>query len=247
MTQLADTIAARGRALADRALAAMYRDPFWDDRFGDRGRRFAEEDNLHHVSYLVQALRAGSPALLTGYARWLQQVLTTRGMCSRQLADNFERLAVAIQDEGIADAGPALTLLDAARAALTYDDGAPRAIQLAAGPAAARAADAMLVRQPIWHRLPGGDGRARCVDDVLTLLSYVGDSLANGRPELFADHVRWAAGFYARQGRPNGYLREALASLDEALQASLGEDDREAVSAVVGAGRAALADDATPR
>jgi hypothetical protein len=247
MTMLADTIEARGRTLADRALAAMYRDPFWDDRFGERGRRFAEEDNLHHVSYLVQALRAGSAALLTGYARWLQQVLTTRGMCSRHLADNFERLAVAIQGEGIEDAGPALRLLDAAILALTYDDGPSRAVQLAAGPVAARATDAMLVRQPTWRRLLGDDGRARCHHDVLTLLSYVADSLANGRPELFADHVRWATGFYARQGRPHGYLREALGSLDEALRAALGEDDREAVSAVVGAGRTALADNATPR
>ena len=61
MTQLADTIEVCARALADRTLTAMYRNPFWDDRFGEWGRRFAEEDNLHHVSYLVQALRAGSP------------------------------------------------------------------------------------------------------------------------------------------------------------------------------------------
>jgi hypothetical protein len=247
MTQLADTIEVCARALADRTLTAMYRNPFWDDRFGERGRRFAEEDNLHHVSYLVQALRAGSAALLTGYARWLQQVLTTRGMCSRQLAENFGRLAASIQDEGIEDAGPALTLLDAASAALTYDGGASRAVQLAAGPVAARAAATMLVRQPTWRRLLGDGGRARCDDDVLTLLSYMADSLANGRPELFADHVRWAADFYARQGLPQGYVREALASLDEALQAALGDDNREAVSATVGTGRAALAEDATPR
>src|SRR5436305_13118195 len=95
MTRLADAIELRASALAERALAAMYRNPFWDERFGERGRRFAREDNLHHLAYLVQALRAESPDLLTGYARWLQRVLTTRGMCSRHVGENFARLSEA--------------------------------------------------------------------------------------------------------------------------------------------------------
>src|SRR3954465_800704 len=135
VTTLADAIEARSQILADRALEAMYRDPFWDARFGERGRRYAREDNVHHIAYLVQALRAASVDLLTNYARWLQRVLTTRGMCSRHIGENFERVA-----EGIGDAAPAFAFLDEAAAALAYDGGPARAVQEAAEGVVTRAA-----------------------------------------------------------------------------------------------------------
>jgi hypothetical protein len=230
----------------------MYQDPFWDERFGERGRRFSQEDNGHHVNYLVQALRADAPDLLTGYARWLQGLLTTRGMCSRHIAENFGRLADAIRAEGIGDAGPAYTLLDAASTALTYDDGPARAVQVAAESIAIRAAEAVVGRhqdRPSLLLTGAGDtdpedddGAAVIRDDLLYLLSYLADALANGRPDLFVQHVRWSDDFFTRHGRPAGYLRDLLLVLDGVLAAALGKDAA-TVGAVVQAGRAALASD----
>jgi hypothetical protein len=74
MTTPADRIEARAEVLVEHALRAMYLNPFWEERFGARGRQFARADNAFHVSYLVQALRAGSPELLAHYASWLQLV-----------------------------------------------------------------------------------------------------------------------------------------------------------------------------
>jgi hypothetical protein len=220
----------------------MYLDPFWDQRFGERGRRFAEEDNLHHISYLVQTLRTDSAELLTAYVRWLQRVLTTRGMCSRHIEENFERLAEAMHAEQIADAGPALTLLDAASAALAYDDGPAQAVQRAAGQASEQIAKTVAERHASWPAGLDGSGRSWYQNDARYLLSFLADALANERPDRFAEHVRWANGFYARQGRPSRYLAELLSALDESLQETLG-DAGEAVSAVVAAGRAAVAAD----
>jgi hypothetical protein len=245
VTALADAIEARAQMLADRTLEAMYRNPFWDERFGERGRRFAREDNLHHIAYLVQALRAESADLLANYARWLQRVLTTRGMCSRHVGENFQRLAEAIRAEGIGDATPALALLDAASAALAYDGGPARAVQVAAGPVATRAAEAVYEHHPAWLAHEGVDGRARCRDDLLYHLSYLADALANGRPELFIDYIRWIAGFLERRGIPTEHLRETLAELDDALRIALAED-HDVVAALLVAGRAALAEDAAP-
>ena len=53
MIPLADALEARAQTLAERALKEMYANPFWDERFGERGRQFALADNRHHVSYLV--------------------------------------------------------------------------------------------------------------------------------------------------------------------------------------------------
>ena len=245
MTALANAIEARAQALADRALEAMYRNPFWDERFGERGRRFAREDNLHHIAYLVQALRAESADLLINYARWLQRVLTTRGMCSQHVSENFQRLAEAIKAEAIGDAAPALALLDTAGAALAYESGPARTVQTAAGSVATRTADAVYARHPAWLAHGGGDGWARCRDDLLYLLSYLADALANGRPELFVDYVRWIAGFLQRRGIPPEHLREALATLDDALRVALTED-YDVVAAPLAAGRAALAEEAAP-
>jgi hypothetical protein len=76
VTPLADQLQARADALVAHALQAMYTNPFWEERFGERGRQFARADNHHHLSYLALALRVGSPEPLARYARWLQEVLT---------------------------------------------------------------------------------------------------------------------------------------------------------------------------
>jgi hypothetical protein len=251
VTALANAIEARASRLADRAHDAMYRDSFWEERFGERGRRFSQEDNGHHVSYLLQALRADAPDLLTGYARWLQGLLTTRGMCSRHIAENFGRLADAIRAEGVEDAGPAFTLLEAASAALIYDDGPARAVQVAAESIVEQAAGAVVQRHPGWTAEladpegndagdEGNDSPAVIRNDLRYLLSYLADALANDRPDLFVQHIGWSDGFLARHGRPAGYLRASLIALDEALGPALG-DAAATVGAIVQAGRAALA------
>lgn len=42
---------------APRSTDARYEDPFWLERFGERGHRFADEYGLHHVAHLIEAPR----------------------------------------------------------------------------------------------------------------------------------------------------------------------------------------------
>lgn len=186
-------LARHADALTARALAAMYRNPFWDARFGERGRRYAEEDGRHHLGYLHEALLAGGPESLVRYARWLQTVLVTRGMCSRHLADHFARLRDAVRAElGTERTAAALAYLDEAEAALLYDVPTARAVQ-----------------QSIDDE--------RGVDDPLSvryLVSYLGDAVARARPDLFGDYVRWCR---AHAGSDGARLDRALVALDAAL------------------------------
>ena len=246
MTALASAIEVRAQTLADRTLEAMYRNPFWVERFGERGRHHAREDNLYHLAYLVQALRTESSDLLINYARWLQRVLTTRGICSRHLDENFKQLAEAIQVEAIADAEPALTLLDVMGAALAYDRGPEHAVQAVAEAVATDVADAVYQRRPERLAHWGTERRVlRCRDDLLYHLSYLADALANGRPELFIDYVCWIAGFLERRDIPTEHLRETLVALDEPLRVTLGEH-YDVVAALVAAGLAALVEATAP-
>ena len=239
MMELAATVEARAAALAGRALEEMYANPFWQERFGERGRRRAEEDGRYHLTYLAEALRAENPEILVNYARWLRTVLTTRGMCSRHLAENLARLAAAIRDEAAPGVEEAARYLEVAEAALTYPGGPARAVQLASLKLAERTVGVLYARHPDWLRHGGAAGQQRCQDDILYHLSYLADAVALGRADRFADYTRWIAGFLNRRGIPREHLRELLGVLDETLTA-LPARERPAVREVLAAGRAAL-------
>ncbi len=120
---LADRLEAAGAALARRCIEAMYADPFWRARFGDRGRMHSDEDSRFHVRYLASSLRANDPGIFERYAVWLRGVLASRGMCSWHLAESFRQLAAAMAVEAIPDPAPAIAVLGAGARALEYDAG----------------------------------------------------------------------------------------------------------------------------
>jgi hypothetical protein len=121
--QLRDALERQALPLSQRVLDQMYENPFWMERYGERGRRHADEDSRYHVTYLQQALALGSPAVFTNYALWLRSVLVSRGMCSEHLAENYRLLADAILEAQLPDAEAATRLLDDARQALRYSTG----------------------------------------------------------------------------------------------------------------------------
>jgi hypothetical protein len=240
MSELADRIEARAVALTDRVLDEMYTNPFWQERFGERGRQRAAEDGRYHLTYLAEALRAGSPEVLITYARWLRTVLVTRGMCSRHLAENFAHLAAAIRQQLPSGGEEAARYLEMAAAALIYDRAPARAIQLAAPRLAEDAVAVLYARHPDWLAHSGVAGQQRCHDDIVYHLLYLADAVALRRADLFADYVRWIAAFLERRGVPRACLEELLAILDELLT-GLPARARPAARQVLAAGRAALA------
>ena len=120
---LREALNTHARELSQRVLDRMYENPFWMERYGARGRRFADEDSLHHVRYLEQALSEGEPALFERYATWLRSVLVSRGMCSEHLAENFRLLAAEIEARGWPAGDEARLILERGAAALIYEDG----------------------------------------------------------------------------------------------------------------------------
>ncbi len=207
--------------LAVAVMDQMYRDPFWMARFGDRGRRFAEEDSRYHLSYLAQALEGRDAAPLVSYARWVQGVLTSRGMCTRHLQENLRRLGEALVGEGFPETAEALTYLEAAVEALRYQLPEAREIQLRAQELAQTAVDRLLADPPPWP--PAQLGRAPLQEEAQTLLSYVADAIASGRPGLFATHVQWLASTELLPGRTAALLevlRTATGQLSPSARAA---------------------------
>ena len=218
MSELAAAIEAAADALTDRVLAEMYQNPFWRERFGERAQKHGRQDGLYHIKYLSEALRTNEAHVMEHYARWLQQVLTTRGMCTRHLDESFERLARAIGDT-IPDSAPALAMLERARGALRYAEGTPaRRVQDATASIAASVADRLYEAHPEWPQAH----RARCADDLRYHLSYAADALALAMPNVLASYLAWIGDFLERCKVPRAHLDESIAALRSAVTTELG-------------------------
>lgn len=240
---LIERLEARGPQISARVIAEMYQNPFWSERFGDRGRKHADQDGNYHLSYLLQALVARDVAVLTSYARWLQSVLTTRGMCTRHLADNFERLERAIADE-IEDPQIAINYLREARAALRYHAGPARELQDLAESVADAAVEALYQRHPDWLSRWGEAGKSVCRDDIHYHLSYLSDAIALGRPELFSAYTAWIGDFLRRRDIPAEHLPQTLEVVSQLLsqQPALSQDARAAAENILRQGLHRLAE-----
>lgn len=199
-----------GTRLSQRALDAMYMDPFWDARFGGRGRLHADEDSAYHVRYLLEALRRDDPRIMIRYAVWLRSVLVTRGMCSAHLDDNFARLSHLLESELGEAAEPALRMLAAARAALAYETGPGARLLSLAAPLRA-SAEARLSAAEREATVHGGEEHAH----PSSLLSYLADALQLARPDLFLAHIKFLADFYQRRGRSQLPLAQLMRALSE--------------------------------
>lgn len=198
-------------ALTDRVLAEMYKDPFWYARYGERADRHGRQDGDFHIKYLVTALQSNDSKVMVEYARWLQQLLTTRGMCTRHLDDNFRLLADAITH---ANREAAVAMLEAARGGLRYPDGASRRVQERAAELRDRVTPALCAAHDGWTA-------DDCALEVEHLVSYIADAVALGDPAQFRAHVEWTRGYLETHGIPRARLTDALAAVRAELAGEL--------------------------
>ncbi|WP_246942700.1 hypothetical protein [Bacillus pinisoli] len=71
------------------------------ERFGENGRKKCREDNQHHFHHLELAYTLNNPVVFLDYTKWLNSLLTSRGMKSEHIIDNFVRIQQVIQGKGL--------------------------------------------------------------------------------------------------------------------------------------------------
>jgi hypothetical protein len=202
---LADDLEALTPALSRRCTDAMYADPFWHARFGQRGRHHADEDSAYHVRYLCSALRAEDPEIFRRYAAWLRGVLASRGMCSWHLAESFRQLAAAMREERVAAPEPAMELLKEGERALHYTQGDAGALQRAA----AAVAGQVRAQVPSSYRLD-------------ELLSFVADAIDRRDTSSVPAHVTFLRTTLARDEAERAALRRTIEAIEVAVDGALG-------------------------
>lgn len=164
--ELAERIRKDGPRISAQVMDEIWKEePFWEQRFGERGRRRMTEDAAFHSEYLLQAIEAADAGVMERYATWLRSVLVTRGMSTRHLDANFERLQRALAKE-----------MPGSEKAVDYLDAARRALRLPEGPA---------------RELQDATNRLSPTEDIRYVIAHLADAIALGRPDLFAAHARW--------------------------------------------------------
>ena len=174
--------------IASEAMRRMYEDPFWDARFGDRGRKFALPDGLYHLSHLDGALAVDDAGVLIKYAHWLRSVLVPRGICSFHVSENLARIGEVLAERGLDSDGRARRFLKQACEALRY---------------AAGFDEAQVAREATLLFPPGSH-------ELRVLVSYIGDAMAANDPKLFQSYLAWALPWYEQRGLDAAALISAL-------------------------------------
>lgn len=220
---LADALERDGVTLSLRVIDRMYReDPFWNERFGEAGRRHADSDAGRHIEHLVTALRAGSPAVFMGYARWLQSVLTTRGMCTRHLADNFTLLAEEIARSGMAGAEPAIAILTEGAEAIARTNGPAGEVHRQRAALCEATVTTLFDAEPSWVGTLG-TGRTSCLEEADFFVDYLADALAHHAPNDLADYAKLVQRVLAKRELPTSQVTRMLGALREPVARSCPE------------------------
>ena len=218
--RLAERIIARANTLVARTVEEMYRNPFWIERYGDRGRRFSIEDGRYHLEYLADALRWRSGAIMSQYSAWLQSVLVARGMCSLHLDEHFARLGAAIEQEFGTSADDAIALLTHARRGLLHTQPHARALHVATPRLIDRIVHELGAIHTGWSQARVAPDRAAAPDDPEYVISYLTDACALSNPRILADYIAWLTEYSTRHRVPASRLADMLQSLARALAES---------------------------
>jgi len=62
-------------------------------KYGERGRRKCEEDNVYHLHYLSEAIATNRKQMFIDYVGWAKVMLYSRGIDPASLGDNLESMA----------------------------------------------------------------------------------------------------------------------------------------------------------
>lgn len=89
------------------------------ERFGEKGFIHTEKDNHHHLDHLETAFSMEDEAVFLDYTKWLESVLSSRGVETALIIDNFQRLMEILPGKVDADEETfMLTCLEKANALL---------------------------------------------------------------------------------------------------------------------------------
>ena len=215
--EIGAAIEAVRRPVVEAALIDQYRNPFWEDRYGERGHVFSNQDNHYHLDFLIAAIKTDNQASFSDTIQWLQILLVHRGMCSRHICQNLDSLKDHLQAalpqhwENIAP------YWQAGYRGLEYEHPACRALEAQAESIANAATRRIYGGDSFWMKQYGERGQVLCHEDNLFHLSYLEDAIGASAEHIFGKYLAWLTGFMAKRGIVGSHIQIDLHILAEEI------------------------------
>lgn len=203
-------------------LEEMYQNPFWDARYGERGRRLTRQDTNHHLNYLVSAVDLNNPPTLTSYFHWNQGLLPRHGMCTLHLRQTLDSLAHQLA-RWLPDAWPTIEpIFQASYQGLYYETAGCQALAQHQEAIARTAAARLAGLQPSAELSTFTPRQRASYQDYLYHLSYLADAVACDSPKIFTGYIAWLKTFFPTINLDPADLTEALRILALEIETDLG-------------------------
>ncbi len=88
--------------MIDYIVSGIYTDyPELLTKYGEQGKERCREDNGHHFRTLEVGYEMKNLKVFQDYAEWLNHLLTSRGMSSEHIIDNFNRILAVIKGKDL--------------------------------------------------------------------------------------------------------------------------------------------------
>lgn len=198
----------------------MYQNPFWEARYGEKGKRNTRQDTNYHINQLVTTVAMDLPSLSVQYYHWLQGLLVYRGMCTLHIQDTIDCMARQFA-RLIPDAWPGIEpYLRAGEQGLVYEHPACAALATAETSIAQAAATRMFEASPAGR--PEGEATfAACLRDNRYHISYLQDAVGYNLEGAFDKYIQFLTGFLPNFGVTLEELLANLKILSEEISAAL--------------------------
>jgi hypothetical protein len=217
-------------------VAEFARDPFWEARYGERGRKFIRQDSDLNLKQLLTAIATDNPNSLTVYYRWLRGLLVFRGMCTRHLQETLNLIGRELSTRLPGFWERILPYHMGGYAGLEYQQPASRALA-AAEERIVQSVIARLFSPVRMMELSEGEQlRDASVRALSTLLSYLADAVEVHNEELFAQYLAFLVKHDPPVGKAPADLREWLRLLSDEIYFALPDESRQPVLSVLGHG-----------
>jgi hypothetical protein len=228
--QLTDALTGVREELVEAVVAEEWANPYWADRYGERGLLYIRQDCQYHVETLISTILIDQAVFMTKHYKWLQGVLVHRGLCSRHLYES-----IAAFDSHIARRLPHLWLLiqpyqAAAYDGLAYASPVCQALAQHEEELAVRVTRRLWDENPEWKMRLGAQGEALYLRENRYYLSYLQDALGWQEPELFSGYLTWFSSYKEARRMVPQMQHQSLSRLADELPRLLPEP--EAASAI---------------
>lgn len=201
----------------------MYQNPFWEARYGEKGKKHTRLDTNYHINQLVTSLAMDLPSLSVQYYHWLQGLLVYRGMCTLHIRDTIDCMARQFS-RLIPESWPGIEpYLRAGEQGLVYEHPGCAAL-LQAEMDIARATTNRMFQQARTGKPIDERAFAAGLRDNRYHLSYLADTVANQLEDAFDKYIVFLTGFLPQHGVSLAALFEDLQVLSEEINATLPPD-----------------------